>query len=75
MNVSFVSDHAFFNMYTEDLQKIGPDLVQKYSLYKNLLVIGINKNISALELLQHKNKYDLEDAFPNISIALLIYCT
>lgn len=89
-NFAFLSGHAFVNMSTEDLQKNRADLARKYSRDLNAidfcqelavfkkqapLVIGISEKTSAFDLLQHMCKHDLQEAFPNISIALRIYCT
>lgn len=74
-------------MSTDDLQKNGANLAQKYSKDLNAvdfcqelavfkeLVTEINEKSSAFDLLQHLCKHDLQEAFPNVSIALRIYCT
>ncbi|KAL4702816.1 hypothetical protein ACJJTC_003974 [Scirpophaga incertulas] len=86
-NFAFLSGHAFLNMSTDDLQKNGADLARKYSKDLNAvdfcqelsvfkdLVTEINEKSSAFDLLQHLCKNDLQEAFPNVSIALKIYCT
>ena len=89
-NFTFLNGLAFLNMSTEDLQKSEADLARKYAKNLNAvdfcqeltvfkthasLVFAINEKTSAFDLLQHMLKHDLQEAFPNISIALRIHCT
>ncbi|XP_071053576.1 zinc finger MYM-type protein 1-like [Onthophagus taurus] len=89
-NFAFLNGYAFVNMSAEELQKHGELLARTYSRDLNILdfcqelavfktqaplIIGINEKTTAFDLLQGIYKHDLQEAFPNISIALRIYCT
>lgn len=89
-NFAFLNGSEILTMSTEELQKHGADLARKYERDLNTvefcqelyvfkeqapLLFGDLKKSSGFHLLQQIYTHDLQDAFPNICIALRIYST
>lgn len=90
LNFAFLNGYEILNMSTEELIKNGTDLARKYDQDLNEsefcqeltvfkvqapLVFGDIKQANAFCLLKLIYTHDLQDAFPNICIALRIYAT
>ncbi|CAH1102310.1 unnamed protein product [Psylliodes chrysocephalus] len=89
-NFAFLNGIEILNLSNEELQKHGTDLGRKYErdlnavefcqelyVFKEQGPLSFKdiKNASAFNLLQQIYTHDLQDTFPNICIALRIYCT
>lgn len=89
-NFVFLNGFEILNMSTKELQKKASDLTQKYERDLNAFefrqelavfkeqapfLFGDLKKASAFYILQQIYRHDLQDAFPNICIALRMYST
>lgn len=91
LNFAFLNGPNILKMSTDELQKYGADLARKYerdlsavefcqelNVFKEQAPLLFGDNIekaNAFYLLQQIYTHDLQDAFPNICIALRIYST
>lgn len=90
LNFSFLNGTNILKMPIEELQKCGADLARKYERDLNAvefcqelyvfkqqgpLLFGDIEKATGFYLLQQIYAHDLQDAFPNICIALRIYST
>lgn len=90
LNFAFLNGTNILKMSNEELQKYGADLARKYELDLSAVefcqglhvfkaqapvLFGDIEKANSFYLLQQIYAHDLQDAFPNICIALRIYST